>query len=363
MTALQHLAQASRRALDDAGLSFGDIDGIATAGFRDFQAVQVAEYLGIRPTWADGTDIGGSSFEAHVAHASAAIAAGLCNTVLICYGSAQSSDRTRKVGGMPIDERSAAAQFERPYGPLVPINGYSLAARRHMHEFGTTSEQLAEIAVAARAWAAFNPKAMYRTPITVNDVLDSPMIADPLHLLDCCLVTDGGGAVVITSGERARDTAREPIWVLGTGEATSHLSISQMENLTSTPAAVTGPLAFERAGVRPEEVDVAQIYDSFTITVLMTLEDLGFCAKGDGGAFVTTRNLRPGGDFPMNTWGGGLSATHPGMLGIFLIVEAVRQLRHEFAGTPRQVPEANVALCHGTGGMLASGATVLLGRS
>ncbi|HEX7102847.1 MAG TPA: acetyl-CoA acetyltransferase [Nitrolancea sp.] len=361
LSALQQIAQATSRALADAGLTLQDIDGVASAGMPIYPSLQVSEYLGIQPTWSDSTSIGGASFEAHVAHAIAAIRAGYCRCVLVCYGSSQWSDGSRKLAGAGVDQRMPAAQYERPYGMLTPINGYSLAAQRHMHQYGTTSEQLAEIAVATRAWAAFNPLAMYREPIGIDDVLSSKLVADPLHLLDCCLVTDGGGALIVASEEVARDAAKKPVWVLGAAESTSHVSISQMSDLTVTPAATTGPRAMRQAGITPSDVDVAEIYDSFTITVLMTLEDLGFCEKGSGGPFVADGRLRPGGSFPTNTWGGGLSATHPGMLGIFLLLEGVRQLRGDFAGTPRQVSDARIALCHGTGGMLSSGSTVVLG--
>jgi acetyl-CoA acetyltransferase len=255
-------------------------------------------------------------------------------------------------------------QFEEPFGIPRPIGAYALACSRHMYEYGTTKEQLAEIAVATRAWAALNPKAMFRDPITVHDVLSSRVVSWPFNLLDCCLVTDAGGAVVLTSVERARDCQTTPIQVLGFGEGHDHSMISQMPDLTRGPGRISAPPAFEMAGVRHDDIDVTEIYDSFTYTVLLSLEDLGFCAKGEGGAFVTSRKLAPGGDFPLNTSGGGLSYTHPGMFGIFLIIEAVRQLRHDYADQGiRQAPDARLGLVHGTGGVLSSSGTAILGRA
>jgi acetyl-CoA acetyltransferase len=270
-----------------------------------------------------------------------------------------------KRGGPGFGSRQAApgptpgAEWELPYGLRLPMGAYALAASRHMHEFGTTSEQLAQIAVDTRRWATMNPRARLRDPIEIDDVLGSPMVASPLHKLDCCLVTDGAGAVVLTSAERARHLRKPPALVLGTGTCTTHTMISQMPDLTTTGATVSGPLAFAAAGLGPAEVDVAQIYDSFTITVLLLLEDLGFCPKGEGGGFVADGLLGPGGALPTNTSGGGLAYTHPGMFGIFLLVEAVRQLRGECG--PRQVPGAEVALAHGSGGVLSAMSTVILG--
>lgn len=251
-------------------------------------------------------------------------------------------------------------EWDIPYGFGTPASSYSLAAMRHMTEYGTTSEQLAEIAVSTRRWASMNPRARYRDPLTVDDVLASPMVAAPLHKLDCCLVTDGAGAIVLTRADRARDLARDPVYVLGTGTSHTHaMSISQMPDLTVTAGAVSGPKAFAMAGLSPSDVDVVETYDSFTITVLLALEDLGFCAKGEGGEFVAEGRLGPGGSTPTNTNGGGLSYTHPGMYGMFLLVEAVRQLRG--AAGDRQVPDAKVAVAHGCGGVLSSTSTVVLG--
>ncbi|MGH7324707.1 MAG: acetyl-CoA acetyltransferase [Candidatus Rokuibacteriota bacterium] len=360
-TAIQLAAEASARALADAGLGKADVDGLFTFGFGRMGSVQFGEYLKIRPRYSDSSFMGGSTPVAFVGHAAAAISAGLCQVALVCYGSTQASDAARRLGGAPEDARQPSSQYERPFGLPTPLGAYALAATRHMAVYGTTSEQLAEIAVATRRWAALNPVAMMRDPITIEDVLASPVIASPLHRLDCCLVTDGGGALVITTRERARDLAKPPIAVLGVAETHTHQIISQMPDLTVTGAALTGPRAFAMAGLRPGDVDVTEIYDSFTITVLLTLEDLGFCKKGEGGAFVAKQRTAPGGDFPLNTQGGGLSYCHPGVFGIFTVIEGVRQLRGECG--PRQVANARVALCHGTGGVLSASGTAILGRA
>jgi acetyl-CoA acetyltransferase len=358
-TVLQLQAQAARAALEEAGLGFADVDALFTAGNWAWSPpLLLAEYLGIRPGYLDGTNIGGSSFEAHVGHAVAGIEAGLFDVALVAYGSTQRSDRSRN--RVP-PTATLAEQFERPYGLPSPVGSYALAAMRHMHEYGTTREQLAEVAVATRKWAAMNPKAFKREPISIGDVLNSRPIAEPLHLLDCCLVTDGGGALVIASAERAKDLRKAPAWILGHGEGATHYSIAQMPDLASADAiAAAGRAAFEMAGVTPGEIDVAEIYDSFTITVILSLEALGFCGRGEGGAFVSGQRTAPGGPFPLNTNGGGLSYTHPGMYGIFPLIEATRQLRGECG--ERQVADARIALAHGTGGVLSSAATVLLGR-
>ncbi len=360
-TAIQLAAEASARALADAGLGKADVDGLFTFGFGRMGSVQFGEYLKIRPRYSDSSFMGGATPVAFVGHAAAAISAGLCQVALVCYGSTQASDAARRLGGAPEDARQPSSQYERPFGLPTPLGAYALAATRHMAVYGTTSEQLAEIAVATRKWAALNPVAMMRDPITIEDVLASPVIASPLHRLDCCLVTDGGGALVITTRERARDLAKPPIAVLGVAETHTHQIISQMPDLTVTGAALTGPRALAMAGLRPGDVDVTEIYDSFTITVLLTLEDLGFCKKGEGGAFVAKQRTAPGGDFPLNTQGGGLSYCHPGVFGIFTVIEGVRQLRGECG--PRQVANARVALCHGTGGVLSASGTAILGRA
>jgi acetyl-CoA acetyltransferase len=358
-TVLQLQHQAASAALADAGLGFDDVDALFGAGNWAWSPnLMLAEYLGIRPRYTDSTNIGGSSFEAHLGHAVAGIEAGRFEVALITYGSTQRSEGSR---GRRDFTFKLTEQFEPVFGLPTPVGAYALAAMRHMHEYGTTSEQLAEVAVATRKWATMNEKAMMRDPITIQDVLHSRWVSEPLHLLDCCLVTDGGGAVVVTTAERARNTPKAPIWVLGHGEAHTHNSIASMPDLATHQAAVaSGRDAFKMAGLTPADIDVVEVYDSFTITVVMTLEALGFCAPGEGGAFVSGQRTAPGGSFPMNTNGGGLSYCHPGMYGIFLLIEATRQLRGECG--PRQVEGAHVALAHGTGGVLSSGATVILGK-
>jgi acetyl-CoA acetyltransferase len=358
-TVLQLQHQAARAALDDAGFTFDDVDALFCAGNWAWSPnLMLAEYLGIRPRYTDTTNIGGSSFEAHIGHAVAGIEAGLFEVALIAYGSTQRSDRSRNRGGHTF---RLSEQFEPAYGLPTPVGAYALAAMRHMFEYGTTSEQLAEVAVATRKWAMLNEKAFMRDPITIEDVLNSRWIAEPLHLLDCCLVTDGGGAVVVASAERARQARKPPVWIIGHGEAHTHNSITNMPDLATHQAAIlSGRAAFAMAGLTPADIDVVEIYDSFTITVLLTLEALGFCERGEGGAFVSGQRTAPGGPFPLNTNGGGLSYCHPGMYGIFLLIEATRQLRGECG--PRQVVGARTALAHGTGGVLSSAATVLLGK-
>jgi acetyl-CoA acetyltransferase len=353
-------ADMIREALDDAGLTLADVDGVCHAQ----SSVGLAEYLGIHPRFTDSTNTGGSSYEVHVEHAAAAIAAGLCEVVVGVYASTPRSDRRHGRRPpfprfRPGDPPNPVVEWELPYGMRMPMGPYALAASRHMARYGTTSEQLAEIAVSTRAWAAMNPRARYQDPITVDDVLASPMQSSPLHRLDCCLVTDGAGAFVLTSAERARALPKPPVYVLGAATCHDHSMISQMPDLTTTPGVVSGASAFRQAGVKPGDVDVLMGYDSFTITALLHLEDLGFCAKGEGGAFVEGGRTGPGGSLPMNTNGGGLSYTHPGMYGMFLIVEAVRQLRGECG--PRQVPEAEIAVAHGSGMVLSVMSTLVLG--
>jgi acetyl-CoA acetyltransferase len=360
MTEMQLHAQALQRALDDSGLRKEDIDGVFCSSHTlGMPTVMLCEYLQLFPRNSDSTSIGGSSFEAHLNHAVAAIRAGKCEVALITYASTQLSSRGRMLGTGARPTTVPEASYEAPYGNTL-VGAYAMAARRHMYQYGTTSEQLAEIAVVTRRHAALNPLAMYRDPITVQDVLTSRMIADPLHLLDCCVVSDGGGAVLVTTEERARDLKQAPIFVLGSSESHTHAHISQMPDLTVTAAAMTAPRAFAEAGIRPDEVDMAMIYDSFTITVLLLLEDLGFCQKAEGGAFVQGGSIALGGQLPINTDGGGLSSNHPGMRGIFLIIEATRQLRGQCG--PRQVEGAKLAVAHGSGGVLSSQATVVLGR-
>jgi acetyl-CoA acetyltransferase len=364
LSGAEHHAQAMQRALADCGLAKREIDGYAAVGMGGDMAgaVVMAEYLGIDHRWIDSTMTGGSSFEFHVQHARAAIREGLCDTVLVTYGSDYLSrmGRTLGTGGFGRSKKiSGPMMFEAPYG-LSLVGAYAMVAQRHMHEFGTKPEQLAEISVGVREFAGLNPNAMYRDPITVDDVLASRMIADPLHKLECCVVSDGGGAFLMTTEERARDLAQPPVRVLGAAGAQTHWNISQMPDYTVSAAAKCGPEAFAQAGVRPEDIDVLELYDSFTITILTLVEDLGFCAKGEGGAFVAEGHLRRGGRFPLNTDGGGLSSSHSGMRGIFLIIEAVRQLRGQ-AGEA-QVPDCELALAVGSGGWLSAIGAVVLGR-
>jgi len=357
-SALQLHAEAARNAIADAGLTKNDIDAVFSAG-RVF-STETAEYLGIRPRYLDGTSVGGCSFIQHCQHAMAAINAGLCEVALLTHGE---SGRSRL--GMPSmksEKDSLIWQFEVPYGIVFPFTGYAFIATRHMHEFGTTQEQLAEVAVATRAWARLNPKANQRGELSIADVMKSPIIAWPFHVLDCCLVTDGGGAAIVTSAERAKNLKKKPAYILGTGEGTGHCWINQMPDFTAaTGAQISGPQAFAMAGVTPKDIDVAMLYDAFTIVPILALEDLGFCEKGEGGAFVSGQRTAPGGDFPMNTNGGGLSYTHTGMYGMFTIIEAVRQVRGECG--ERQVKDAEVALCHGPGGIFSAAATMILANA
>ncbi len=360
-SSLQHHAEAAHNALADAGLSKNDVDGIFTAGFS---TLATAEYLGIQPSFTDSTSVGGSSFVIHVAHAAAAIRAGYCEVALITHGQAGRSMRVR----VPADGNLPTAQYEAPYGIIgAPVN-YSMACTRYMHEYGEerTRQAMAEIAVATRKWANLNPKAMmHDTPMSFDDYHNSRWVSWPFLLFDCCLVTDSGAAVVVTTAERARDLPKQPVWVLGGGEAHDHNIISQMPSYTTTPARESGPKALARAGLTHRDLDLAMIYDSFTYTVMVTLEALGFCGRGEAADFVAGQRTAPGGDFALNTSGGGLSYTHPGMYGIFLLVEAVRQLRGECGD--RQVQSkispgsiARTAIVNGTGGSLSSTGTVVL---
>ena len=365
LDSVQHHVLAMQRALDDSGVAKSDIDAFMCAGGGQGgqDAVSMAEYLGIDHRYIDGTMVGGSTFEFYVQHAAAAIRAGQCETVLITYGSNLLSSQGRMLGtkGFFAEGQRVPGplQYEAPYGNVL-IGAYAMAARRHMHEYGTTSEQLAEIAVAARSHAALNPNAMYRDPITIDDVVGSRMIADPLHKLDCCVISDGGGAVIMTTAERARDLRKPPAYVLGAAGAQTHWNISQMPDFTTSAAARCGPEAFAQAGVTPGDIDTIQFYDSFTITALLMLEDLGFCPKGEGGRFVEGGTLQLGGKLPLNTDGGGLSSCHPGMRGIFLLIEATRQIRGE-AGEA-QVADCELALACGSGGWLSCLGTVILGK-
>ncbi|OBG75257.1 thiolase [Mycobacterium sp. E3298] len=353
-------ARVITAALADAGLSLRDVDGLCTCtGGTLMHSVELAEYLGIAPRFTDATQTGGASYGLYVEHAAAAIAAGEAETVVIVYASTPRAARKRGEKGLGVFATPERLEWETPFGVMLPISAYALAANRHMAVYGTTPEQLAQIAVDTRRWAALNERAHLREAISVQDVLDSGFLAEPLHKLECCLVTDGAAAVVVTSAERARDLAKPPAFVLGAATAASHAMISQMPDLTVTPGALSGPAAFRAAGLRAADIDVVELYDSFTITVLLALEDLGFCGKGEGGPFVADGALGPGGTLPAQTSGGGLAYTHPGAFGAFLLAEAARQLRGECG--ERQVPDAKTAVAHGTGGVLSATSTVILG--
>jgi acetyl-CoA acetyltransferase len=352
-------AEASRQALADAGLAPGDVDGLGSTGLGTLQPVDMAEYLGLRPRWVDSTAVGGAAWEVMAAHAADAIAEEHADVILLTYGSTARSDLRAGLRTANLDWGSRGPQqWESPYG-ITLISKYAMAARRHMEEYGTTLEQLAEIAVSARYNAGFNPDAQVRDAITIDDVLNSRMIADPFSALQCCLRSDGAAAAVLVAEDRLADLDSTPVWILGSGEHVSHVSMGQWEDFTTGPAAISGELAFRRAGVTPADIDVCELYDAFTYMLLITLEDLGFCAKGEGGPFVEHGRLRLGGALPTNTDGGGLSACHPGQRGLFLIVEAVRQLRGEATG--RQVPDAELACVSGTGGWFCSSGTMILG--
>ncbi|MBM36001.1 MAG: thiolase [Acidimicrobiaceae bacterium] len=361
-TEFQIMAECAKGALDDAGLDRADVDGLfgASMSMGMMGIVDLAEYLDVRPDYLDGTNIGGSSFVAHVSHAAAAIHAGLCNVALVLYGSTAASNAMAIGTGGAGESKNPDAAFTSPYG-MTTVGSYAMYANLHMNTYGTTSEQLAEVAITMRKHAGLNPNAKMRSPITVDDVLGSRMISRPLHLLDCCIISDGGGAVVLTSLERARDLPKPPIQLLGCGEAVQHQGVGRSDLLTIA-AQQSGDRAFTMAGLDRSDVDLAMIYDSFTITVLATLENLGFCAFGEGGDFVSEGGISIGGSLPVNPDGGGLSSNHPGMRGIFLVIEAVKQLRQECDA--RQVGDPEVALAHGTGGTIGdkhSGATLILG--
>jgi acetyl-CoA C-acetyltransferase len=355
-------AEVALGALADAGLSLADVDAYFCAGDSPgFGPVSMADYLGLgRLRYVDSTETGGSSYLTHVGHAAAAIAAGKCRVALITLAGLPRSQSPLRASGSAL---APEAGFEQPFGPTT-VSMYALAARRHMYEYGTTSAQLAAVKVAASQHAQHNPDAMLRTPVTVDEVLESPMISDPLHRLDCCVISDGGGALVVVAPEVARELPRQTVLVLGHGESPK-LAGGRID-LTYTGAVWSGPRAFEEAGVGPGDIDYASIYDSFTITVLQAIEDLGFCEKGKGGVFVADGSLlAPHGRLPFNTDGGGLCNNHPvNRGGMTKVIEAVRQLRGE-ARAPVQVPDCRIALAHGNGGSLgtrSAAATLILGR-
>ncbi|MDA9049584.1 thiolase [Pseudomonadales bacterium] len=354
---IQLHADAALNALKDAGLKLADIDGIATAGESP---TNLAHYMGIVPTWVDGTSVGGCSFMLHVRHAAAAINEGLCNTVLITHGESGRSNvgrgGFRGGGGGP----SLAGQFEAPYGLMGPPSLFTIPFLRYMKETGTTLEQLAMVAVVQREWAGLNPRASYRDPLTVAQVMNDRMIAYPFTKLECCLVTDGGGALILTRADRAADFPHKPVYILGTGESVETPMISQMADFTTSRAFRTaGKKAFAEAGIKHADVDHLMIYDAFAHLPFYGLEDLGFCAPGEAGPFIEARNTAIGGILPMNTNGGGLSYMHSGMYGMYALQESVRQLR---GVAPAQVKDAKVSVCHGVGGMFAASGTIIMGN-
>lgn len=355
MSQIQLHADAALNALADCGLTPKDIDGVACAAEWP---TELAHYLGITPTWVDGTMVGGCSFMLHVRHAAAAIAEGLCTTVLITHGeSGRSWVGSQAVG---INQASLAGQFELPYGVLGAPTMFTIPVLRYMKDHGLTHEQLANVAVVQREWAGMNPRATQRDPITVQDVLNSKLIAYPFHVLECCLVTDGGGALVLTSAERARDFPTRPVYILGTGESVETPMISQMQDFSSSRAfRVSGAKAFAEAGIRHADVDHLMIYDAFAHLPIYGLEDLGFVGQGEAGAFIWERHTAPGGKLPMNTNGGGLSYMHSGMYGMYALQESVRQMR---GIAPAQVAGAKISVCHGVGGMFGASGTIIMGN-
>jgi acetyl-CoA acetyltransferase len=348
-------AIAARNALAQAGLRFADVDGLFVTTSNDLfgGGMTFAQYCGIQPRVADNSRTGGNAFQSYVERAAWLLDAGLIECALIAYGSNQASATGT------LTRSSHPFPYEAPYGPFQPMTSYALAAQRHMHKYGTTKEQLGEVALAARSWAQLNPDAVSREVLTMDDYLSARMICDPFGKLDCCLVTDGAAAVVMTRADRARDLVGTPIAVLGAASMTTHAHISAMPDITVTPLAECGPRAMAQAGLSPTDIDVVQLYDAFTINPILFLEDLGFCPKGEGGRFVADGAIAPGGRLAVNTNGGGLSCVHPGMYGLFTIVEAVRQLRGECGD--RQIAGARTAIAQGNGGVLSSEAIAVLG--
>ncbi|HUH09371.1 MAG TPA: thiolase [Brevundimonas sp.] len=347
-------AIASSMALEDAGLTLADVDGLFFCHPTDTMGgLSFAQYLGIQPKVTDNNRTGGSAFQTYVEHAAYLLDAGAIDCALIAYGSNQATATGKLISTVQ------PMRYEAPYKPLNPVSSYALATARYMHQYGATREQLGAVAVAARQWAQLNPEAYKRDPLTLEDYLGSRMVSDPLSVLDCCLVTDGAAAVVMTRADRARDLKKTPISVLGAAQETHHREIGWLDDLTVTAAARSGARAYERAGVGPSDIDVVQLYDAFTINTILFLEDLGFCRKGEGGAFVSDGRIAPKGALPVNTNGGGLSYCHPGMYGLFILIEGVRQLRGECGA--RQVKKHDVAMVHGNGGVLSAQASVILG--
>ena len=360
-TVLQAQAEQALAAIEDAGLRLKDVDAVFAHMDDRFSSLMLTEYLGIKTRYSSSTNLGGMSSVSHVAQAVEAIKAGLCEVAVVAYASLQASERTRKIGGGGEDPRTPRGQFVVPYGQLIPIGFYAMLAQLHMHRYGTTRANLAEIAVMARRWAQLNPEATMRDPLTVEDVLAAPLIADPFSARDCCLVTDGAGAIVVTTAERARDLRKPAVSLLGYAQSQSHhFTPLGVEDWLDYGVRRDADIAFGQAGVSRSDIDVVEIYDHFTIGVLLALEELGFCERGEGGAFATADRLGPGGALPTNTSGGGLSYCHPGMFGMMLMVETVRQLRGECG--ERQVKDARLALCQAPGLMFSGDIVCVLGR-
>lgn len=361
-TELEILSQAALAAIKDAGLELSDIDGITTcSSLSPMWALPVIEYLGLKPSYIDSTMLGGSSYIAHLLPAIQALESGQCNAVLVCYGSTQRTAKFNRAELTKVRRVLEPQPYEMPYNPPLPVAAYALAASRHMHQYGTTREQLAEVAVAARKWAQLNHEAVMRTDLTIEEVMDSKPIAAPLTVRDCCMVNDGAGAFVLVRADRADDLPNKPVYVLGNATAVWHRQISAMDDLTITSATESGSRCFEMAGYSAADMDLAMLYDAFTINTLLFLEDLGFCDKGESGSFVADGGIAPGGRLAVNTNGGGLSCIHPGMYGVYLVIEAVRQLRGECGD--RQLNHPQLAVVHGNGATLSSQATAVLGTA
>ena len=353
LSQIQLHADAALNTLADAGLQAKDIDGVATAGESP---IAIAHYLGIAPRWVDGSSVGGCSFMLHVRHAAAAIEAGYADTILITHGESGRSGVGRGGGGG--GRASLPAQFEGPYGGMGPTTMFTIGVLRYMKQYGMTHEQLAMVAVVQREWAGMNPRASFRDPITVEDVMNSRMIAYPFHLFECCLVTDGGGALIMTKAERAKDFPNKPVYILGSGESVESPMVSQMKDLTSSQAfRIAGGEALRSSGISHDDVDHLMVYDAFAHLPIWGLEDLGFCERGEAAGFIEDGNTRPGGKLPLNTNGGGLSYMHSGMYGMYALQESVRQMR----GTaPAQVPDAEISVCLGVGGMFAASGCIVM---
>lgn len=351
---LELLATASLKAAADAGISIKDIDGLCGGTFYHmFPTLSIAEYMGIRPKWADADQTGGSSFLSHLMQATMAIDAGLCETVLIAYGSNLKQAKTFGLLDKPTSELA--------YGVEGVLPGYAMCAARHMHEYGTTREQMAEVAMAARQWAQLHPDATMKAPLTREEILAARMICDPFSLYDCCLMTDGGAAVIVTKADKAKSLRHKPVYFLSGAGAMWSREVSQVPDICTTPTAESAPRAMAAAGITHKDVDVVQLYDAFTINTIMFLEDMGFCKKGEGGSFVEGGRIAPGGQLPVNTNGGGLSYAHPGMYGLFTLIEATEQIRGT-AGA-RQIEGAQIAIAHGNGGTFSHEFTSVLGSA